>query len=147
MSLKNRLNEELKNAMKAKDKDRVSVLRMLISEMKYAAAQVNVHQELADEEVAKVISTYHKRLGKSLEDYPEGDQRAQIKLEMSIVEEFLPKKASESETLAAIDKVLSQQLDTKEKNFGSLMKGVMDLLGSSGDGRLVSRLLKEKMGG
>jgi len=147
MSLKNRINEDLKTAMKAKDKDRVSVLRMVLSEMKYAAAQVNVHQELSDEEVLKVISSYHKRLTKSLDDYPEGDQRAQIKHEISLVEGYLPKKASESEVIAAIEKVLAGIQGNSEKNFGSLMKAVMDVLGSAADGRIVSKLLKDKIGG
>lgn len=147
MSLKNQIAEDLKNAMKAKDKDKVSVLRMLVSEMKYAAAQVNVHQELNDEEVGKVIGTYHKRLAKSLEDYPEGEQRTQIKLEMAIVEGYLPKKASESEVLAVIEKVLAKESAEKERNFGMLMKSVMETLGASADGRIVSKLLKEKVGG
>jgi uncharacterized protein YqeY len=147
MSLKNRINEDLKTAMKAKDKEKVSVLRMIVSEMKYAAAQVNVHQELSDEEVAKVVGSYHKKLTKSLDDYPEGEQRSQIKHEIEIVEGYLPKKASEAEVLEVIEKVLSQDQANKDKNFGILMKSVMEILGASADGRMVSKLLKEKVGG
>jgi uncharacterized protein YqeY len=144
MSLKDRMNDDLKTAMKAREKDRVSVLRMLLSEMKYAAAQVNVHQDLSDDEAGKVVSTYHKRLTKSLEEFPEGEQRQQIRSEIAIVESYLPKKADEKATLAAIIQVLSK---TEDKNFGSLMKLVMAQLGGEGDGKLVSKLLKERLGG
>lgn len=143
MSLKERMNEDLKTAMKAKEKDKVSVLRMILSEMKYVAAQVNVHQELSDEDALKVVGTYHKRLGKSLEEYPEGEQRQQIQSEMAIVEAYLPKKAGEAETLTAVQQVLAK---AQGKNFGALMKEVMESLGSAADGKLVSKLLKEKMG-
>ncbi len=143
MSLKDRINEDLKTAMKAREKEKLSVLRMLLSEMKYAAAQVNVHQDLSDEDAGKVVATYHKRLSKSLEEYPEGEQRQQIQAEMAIVETYMPKKANEAETLVVINRVLTQ---AQGKNFGALMKEVMEALGSSADGKMVSKLLKEKMG-
>lgn len=142
MSLKEKMNEDLKSAMKAREKDRVSVLRMILSEVKYAAAAVNVHQELPEEEVLKVVTTYHKRLTKSLEDFPEGDQRQQIRLELAIVEHYLPKKASEDEVRHAVDQVLTSATD---QNFGSLMKEVMARLGSAADGKIVSQILKSKM--
>lgn len=143
MSLKERINEDLKAAMKNRDKDRTSVLRMLLSELKYAQAAVNIHQELGEDEVLKVVSTYHKRLEKSLGDYPEGEKRAAISAEMKIVEDYLPKKAGADEVAKAIDQVLA---GTADRTFGPLMKEVLAKLGGSGDGKLVSQLLKQRLG-
>jgi uncharacterized protein len=143
LSLKAKINEDLKNAMKAKDKERTGVLRMLLSEIKYTQAAVNIHQELPEDEVVKVVSIYHKRLTKAMDDYPEGDRRAAIRSELVIVEDYLPKKASESEVASAIEKVMSE---TEDRTFGTLMKAVMTQLGSGGDGKVVSSLLKAKLG-
>ena len=78
MSLKDQISSDLKNAMKAKDKERVSVLRMLLSEVKYAQAANNAQEELPEAEVLKVIGTYHKRLVKSLDDFPDEDKKAEL---------------------------------------------------------------------
>lgn len=143
MSLKERINEDLKTAMKSRDKDRTSVLRMILSEVKYAQAAVNIHQELPDDEVTKVVSTYFKRLEKSLSDYPEGERRTAIQSEMKIVEDYLPKKASADDTNKAIDQVLA---GTADRTFGPLMKEVLARLGGGADGKLVSQLLKQRLG-
>jgi len=142
LSLKDRINEDLKTAMKARDKDRTSVLRMLLSELKYAQAAVNVHQDLPDDEVLRVVTTYHKRLVKSLDDYPEGERRQAIQGEIKIVDEYLPKKAGADEIAAVVDQVLA---GTAERNFGLLMKEVMARLGQAGDGKTVSAVLKAKL--
>lgn len=136
------MNEDLKTAMKAKDKERLSVLRMLLSELKYAAAAVNVHQELPEAEVLKVISAYHKRLTKSLDDFPEGERRDQVRAELKIVEDYLPQKASVDEVRKAVLKVLA---GTSDRTFGPLMKEVLSLLGDAGDGKVVSQVLKEEL--
>ena len=142
MGLKDKIKDDIKNAMRAKDAGRLSVLRMVLSEITYAQAQVNVHAELPDADVLKVVAAYQKKLTKSLEDYPAGEQANAIKAEIKIVEEYLPKKATDIEVNAAIAKVLT---GTTDRNFGSVMKLVMAELGDSGDGRLVSQLLKEKL--
>lgn len=143
MSLREKLNSALKEAMKAKEQVRTSVLRMVLSEMKYAQAAVNIHQELPENEVERVIAAYHKRLAKSLEDYPEGERREAIRQEMRIVEEYLPKKAGPEAVADAINAELSSSSD---RNFGTLMKAVMARLGAGADGKLVSTMLKDKLG-
>jgi uncharacterized protein YqeY len=142
VSLKVRMNEDLKTAMKSKDKERLSVLRMLLSELKYAAAAVNVHQELPEAEVLKVISTYHKRLTKSLDDFPEGERRDQVRAEIKIVEDYLPQKAGVDDVRKAVLEVLG---GTADRTFGPLMKEVLARLGDTGDGKVVSQVLKEEL--
>lgn len=142
MGLKERIQEDIKTAMKAKDAARLSVLRMVMAEIKNQQAQVNLREELPEAEVLKVVGSYQKKLTKSLEDYPAGDARDALLAEIKVIDEYLPQKASESDTRAAVEKILSQSTD---KNFGNLMKLVMAELKGQGDGKLVSSLIKEKL--
>jgi uncharacterized protein YqeY len=141
MGLKDKIQEDIKTAMKAKDAVRLSVLRMVLSDIKYAQAQVNLQTELPEAEVLKVVAGYQKKLTKSLEDFPEGEKRTALVNEIRIVEEYLPTKIGEKETTAAVDKVLAS---TSDRNFGALMKLVMSSLGEGADGKLVSQILKQK---
>lgn len=143
MGLKDKIQEDIKTAMKAKDAGRLSVLRMVLSEIKYAQAQVNLQTELPEADVLKIVTGYQKKLTKSLDDFPEGEKRDAVRAEIRVVDEYLPKKAGESETNAAIEKVLKA---TTDRNFGAVMKLVMTELGDAGEGRLVSQLLKAKLG-
>jgi uncharacterized protein YqeY len=142
MGLKDRIQEDIKTAMKAKDAPRLSVLRMVMAEIKNRQAQVNLREELAEDEVLKVVGAYQKKLTKSLEDYPAGDAREALLGEIKVVDEYLPKKASEAETRTAVDKVLAS---TTDRNMGAVMKLVMAELHGAGDGRLVSQIIKEKI--
>ncbi len=142
VGLKDKIQEDIKTAMKAKDAARLSVLRMVMAEIKNQQAQVNLREELPEADVLKVVGAYQKKLSKSLDDYPSGDARNALLAEIKIVEEYLPQKASEGETKAAIEKVLAA---TADRNFGALMKLVMSELKDQGDGKLVSSLLKAKL--
>ena len=142
MGLKDKIQEDIKTAMKAKDAPRLSVLRMVMSEIKNKQSQVNLREELPEAEVLAVVGSYQKKLTKSLDDYPDGDAKNALLAEIKVVEEYLPKKASELDTKNAIERVLA---GTADRNFGSVMKLVMAELQGNGDGRLVSQLLKEKL--
>lgn len=90
MSLLEKINENMKSAMKAKDKFRTGVLRMLLSEFKYAMTAEQRMTTLDDEQALKVLKAYRKRLKKSLDAYPEGEKRQEITQEIAIVDEYLP---------------------------------------------------------
>jgi len=142
MPLKQTISDDIKNAMRAQDKVRLTVLRMVLSELKYAQSSVNIHEEIDDEAALKVVAAYHKKLAKSLDDYPAGAARDAIVGEMTIVEEYLPKRASAEEVTKVVDDVLK---GTDDRQFGSLMKLVLSKLGGAADGKLVSQILKEKL--
>jgi uncharacterized protein YqeY len=142
MSLFEKLNADVKNAMKARDKGRLSVLRMLLSELQYEQSAAKEKLEMSDAVVLKSLSRYAKRLSKSLSDYPDEEQKAAIREELAVVEAYLPQKASPEQTKAAVAKVLAG-LDSP--NMGAAIKGVMAELGGSADGKLVSQLVKESL--
>lgn len=89
MSLQEQISEDMKNAMKAKDKVRTGVLRMLLSEFKYAMTASERSSTLEDELALKVITAYSKKLKKSLDAYPEGHKRTEIAQEIGIVESYM----------------------------------------------------------
>ena len=142
MSLFQKIQDDVKTAMKAREKEKVSVLRMILSELKYELAKMEA-SELSDDQTIKICSTYHKRLDKSLADFPEKEQQDKIKSEMLIVESYLPKKADEAEVSAYVESMLAE---TDEKNFGILMKKVMAHFGKAADGKTISKILKSKLG-
>lgn len=89
LSLMERISEDMKNAMRAKDKFKTGVLRMLLSEFKYAMTSDQRSTTLEDEQALKVITAYRKKLKKSLDAYPEGEKRTEIAEEISIVESYM----------------------------------------------------------
>jgi len=139
MSMKDRLKEDVKQAMKAGQKDKIAVIRMLLSEIQYTQTAGEAAKELNDQETIKVIQSYYKKLAKSLDEFADLAKKAVIQSEMGIIEQYLPKKADEAETLSAIQSILQK---TEDRNFGNLMKLVMAQLGDSADGATISKLLK-----
>lgn len=142
MNLRDKISEDLKVSMKAQDKFRTGVLRMVLSEIKYAQAAVGMHNELDPAAMEKAVSGYHKKLVKSLEDYPEGDKRTTIQNEIKIVEAYLPKKLDSVAIEKIVDDVLAK---TSDRNFGALMKQVMAATGPAADGKTVSEIIKRKI--
>lgn len=139
MGMKDLLKDDMKQAMKSGEKDKIAVIRMLLSEIQYAQTAGEVAKELSDVEILKVIQSYYKKLAKSVEEFTDPAKKAGIVSEMRMIEHYLPKKAGESETLSAVEEVLAS---TPDRNFGSLMKLVMVKLGDSADGALISKVLK-----
>ncbi len=92
MSLQERLNNDMKDAMRAKDKFKTQVLRMVLSDFKYAMTAKERADSLDDESAAKVIKAYHKKLKKSYDAFPESEteRRAEIAKEIEIVAVYLP---------------------------------------------------------
>jgi hypothetical protein len=89
LSLMERISEDMKEAMRAKDKFRTGVLRMLLSEFKYAMTSDQRSSTLDDEHALRVMTAYRMKLAKSLDAYPEGDKRTEIAQEIGIVESYI----------------------------------------------------------
>src|SRR5690242_5871692 len=95
MSLLNRLQEDMKTALKSGQKERLGVIRMLLSDVK------NIDLMPNKPTAEQVVEAYGKKLRKSIEEYEKlgkPDEAGQFKRELAIVEEYLPKKASAGDT-------------------------------------------------
>lgn len=92
MSLMERISNDMKDAMRAKDKFKTQVLRMILSDFKYAMTAKERADTLDDESAGKVVKSYHKKLKKSLDAFPESEteRRAEISKEIEVVAAYLP---------------------------------------------------------
>jgi uncharacterized protein YqeY len=143
MSLLARLQDDMKTAMKTGQKERLSVLRMLISDVKNIDLQP---KKISEEET---VAAYGKKLRKSIEEYEKlskAGEVAQLKKELAVVEEYLPKKASGADTERLVDEFLGKNSFT-EKQFGQAMGAFMKAHGGAVDAGAANALLKKKLAG
>ena len=143
MSLLAKLQEDMKTAMKTGQKERLSVLRMLISDVKNIDLQP---KKLSEEET---VAAYGKKLRKSMEEYEKlnkAEEVAQLKKELAVVEEYLPKKASGGDTEKLVDEFLAANSFT-EKEFGKAMGMFMKAHGGAVDAGQANAILKKKLAG
>lgn len=141
--LKTQLSDDIKTAMKAGDKFRTGVLRMLISEIKYDEVAGKNQKELSDAEQVAVVARYHKRLKKSLSDFAGSDKLPDIEKEIAIAEEYLPKQASREVIEDVVKQLISEE---SSPQFSGVMKQAMAKLKGAADGKLVSEVVKELLG-
>jgi hypothetical protein len=133
-----KIKADLAGAMKAKDKDRLSCLRMAISAIKYR--QVALNQDLDDQEVAKVLRTQIKQVTESLEQFTKGgmmDLAEQEEKNLEILKSYLPKEMDEEGIRTIVKEIIAETGATK-KEFGKVMKLVMAKVEGQADGKVIS---------
>jgi hypothetical protein len=133
----------MKTAMKSGQKDRLQVIRMLISDVK----NIDLNPQKPTEQQA--VEAYAKKLRKSAEEYEKigkADEVAKLKAELAIVDEYLPKKASLEETARLVDEFLAKNTFT-EKQVGQAMGAFMKAHGSNVDAATVNALVRQKLAG
>lgn len=142
-----KINEDLKNAMKSKDTFKLSVLRMLKSALQLE--QISKKHELDDNEIASVLKKQVKVRKDSLEEYKKYDkvdEVAKLEEEISVLSAYLPEELSEEEIEKIVLSAIDEIKPTSMKDMGLVMKKVNELLvGKNADMSLVSKLVKEKI--
>lgn len=142
-----KINEDLKNAMKEKDTFKLSVLRMLKSALQLE--QIAKKHELDDNEIAAVLKKQVKVRKDSLEEYKKYDKAElveSLEKEIAILDAYLPEEMSESEITKVVEVVIDEVKPTSMKDMGIVMKKVNEqLIGKNADMSLVSKLVKEKI--
>ena len=142
-----KINEDLKNAMKEKDTFKLSVLRMLKSALQLE--QIAKKHELDDNEIAAVLKKQVKVRKDSLEEYKKYDKTElveSLEKEIAILDAYLPEEMSESEISEIVKSAVEEIKPTSMKDMGLVMKKVNELLvGKNADMSLVSKLVKEKI--
>lgn len=142
-----KINEDLKNAMKSKDTFKLSVLRMLKSALQLE--QISKKHELDDNEIAAVLKKQVKVRKDSLEEYKKynkADEVEKLEKEISVLSLYLPEELSEEEIEKIVLSAVDEIKPTSMKDMGLVMKKVSELLvGKNADMSLVSKLVKEKI--
>ena len=140
-----RILNDLKDAMKAQDKFKLSVLRMLKSALQMEA--INNKTELTDDNVIKVIKKQVKLRKDSIYEYQKCgkmDTVEDLNNEIAILEEYLPEEMSIEEVKKCIDEVFAELNPSSIKDMGSVMKRLGEKI-TNADMKEVSRLVKEKL--
>ncbi len=143
MELLAKLQDDMKTAMKAGQKDRLQVIRMLISDVK------NIDLLPNKPTAQQAVEAYNKKLKKSLEEYEKigrADEVAKLKSEIAVVEEYLPRKLSKEETEKLVDAFLAENSFT-EKDVGKAMGAFLKLHAGNVDGGVVNPILRAKLAG
>lgn len=147
MTLSERINNDLKEAMKSKDSFRLSVIRMVKGAMQLA--KPNPREELTDDDVITVISKQIKMRNDSIKEFEaagRSDLVEQNKKEIEILNTYMPKQLSEEELTEIIDKVFEEAKPTSQKDMGLIMKNISPLVKGKADMSLVNKLVKERLG-
>ncbi len=148
MGVKEKIMADLKEAMKSKDMDKVSTLRLLLSEIKNK--EIDKRGELTDEEIYAVIQKSVKQRKESIEQYRSGGREDLVEKEqkeLEILEKYLPEQLSEDELERIIDEAIKETEATTLKDLGKVMRVVMPKVKGRADGKLVNEMVRKKLGG
>jgi len=147
MSLKDTIIADLTAAMKAKDADKLSTLRMVKANL--MNRQIEKGGELTDEEVQKALQTLVKQRRDSVEQYEKAGRTelaAKEAIEIAVIEAYLPQGATAEEIDAAVAAAIAETGASSMKDMGTVMKAAMvHLTGKSADGKMVSEAVKAKL--
>lgn len=139
--MKEEIQQAMRTAMKAGDKFRTGVLRMILADIQSA--------ELAGHEIVDAVVAFAKRIEKSIDEYQRlgrEDEVGKLRKERAVVGEFLPEKLSDEALEKAVEHVISAEGLTSMKDFGRGMKAVMSRYGAQADGKTVQAILKRELG-
>ena len=141
--LKEKLLEDLKECMKDKNIIRKNTVQMV----RAAILQVEKDNQvsLEDNQIIEIIAKESKKRKDSLEDYEKSgreDLIAQVKEEIEILSEYLPKQLSEEELEQIIKEIIQQENATSMKDMGKVMKSAKEKIGARSDGKTINEIVK-----
>ena len=143
MSLQDRVSQEIKSAMLAKDADRLSTLRLLKSAFGYAQIERKT-ESLNDAEVVSIVQKEVKKRRDSVEQFEKGGRpelAAKEKQEIVVLESFLPQQLSAEELEKLVRDTIQELGATTKKDMGPVMKAVQAKAAGRADGKTVSGLV------
>ena len=141
--LKEKLLEDLKECMKTKNTVRKNAIQMV----RAAILQVEKDNQvsLEDNQIIEINAKESKKRKDSLEDYEKSgreDLIAQVKEEIEILSEYLPKQLSEEELEQIIKEIIQQENDKSMKDMGKVMKSAKEKIGARSDGKTINEIVK-----
>lgn len=147
MSLNETIIADLTAAMKAKDADKLSVLRMVKANL--MNRRIEKGAELDDDEITKAMQSLVKQRRDSIESYEiagRADLAAKEAAEITVIEVYLPQAATDEEINDAVSAAVSETGASSMKDMGNVMKAALaHLAGKPADGRLVSEAVKRHL--
>ena len=147
MNLKEKIKNNLKDAMKSGNNITRGVLRLLSSDIKNE--EIKQKKELADDDILKIIKRNIKNRKESIEQYRTGgrkDLAEQEEKELEILEKYMPEQISENEIRKIVIGAIKKTGTADASDFGKVMGVAMKEIGGNVDGSVVSGIVKEELG-
>lgn len=138
MTLVEKINDGIKEAMKSRDMIRLNTLRMLKSKI----LAVDARSNLSDADVVKLFKTYYGNIQEALDQAKAANRTemaSELQAELAIIQEFLPKAPSSEETKKLVQQAIAESGAKTKKDIGLMMKSLMKL-NSNIDGKLAKQL-------
>jgi uncharacterized protein len=140
------IEDELKDAMKARDAERRDALRLILNALK--SSEKELQRPLSEEEELQVLQRERKRRVEAAEAFRSGgreEQAAAEDFELEVLEEFMPEPLSEDEIDEIVDDVIAEVGATSMADLGRVMADVMPQIAGRADGSQVSQIVREKL--
>ena len=146
MSRIREIEDELKDAMRARDAERRDALRLILNALK--GSEKDLQRPLSEDEELQVLQRERKRRLEAAEAFRAGgreEQAASEERELEVLEEFMPEPLSEDELEESVDDVIAEVGATSMRDIGRVMADVMPQVAGRADGSAVSQLVREKL--
>jgi uncharacterized protein YqeY len=146
VSLIARMEEEVKQAMLARDNERRDTLRLILSSLK--SAEKELQRPLSDDEELQVLQRERKRRIEAEEAFRSGGRPEQAEgeqRELKVLSEFMPEPLGEDELEEIVDDAIAENGATSMRDFGRVMADVMPQISGRADGSAVSQIVREKL--
>ena len=140
------LQEELKAAMKAKDKATLTGLRNIIGKLK--AQRIDKGEDLTDQECIQILQSSVKQLKDSIEQYEKGgrDDLAEVEaFELKLIEKYLPEQLSEDDVRTLVRKTIKSTEAKSMQDMERVMGAIMKHLAGAADGKMVQRIVQGEL--
>lgn len=147
MGLRDKVNEDLKTAMKSGDKIRLETVRMLRAQI-LEFEKSGINREMNDDDAMKILLSAVKKRKESIELYENAGRKdlAEKELkELEIIQEYLPKQLTQEEAEATIAKIITGLGVTSAKEIGKVMPAVMKELKGKIDGKIINEIVRQKL--
>lgn len=144
--MKNRILEDLKLAMKAQDKEKLSVVRMVKGAIQME--ELNKKHELSDDEVIAIISKQIKSRKEAIVEFQKANRTdlvEQNEKEIEILNTYMPEQLSEEEVNKIIDEAFAKINPTSERDMGKIIGSISPILKGKADMGNVSKIIKERL--
>ncbi|MCM8761575.1 MAG: GatB/YqeY domain-containing protein [Candidatus Omnitrophica bacterium] len=143
MALHERIENDMKSAMKEGDTVKLSVLRMLVAAIKQFEIDKNIKSP-SDADTAQIISKQIKQHRESIEQFKKGnrsDLAEKEASELKILETYMPAQLGEAELLDIVKNVISETGATTKADMGKVMKAVMEKIRGQADGKIINQIV------
>jgi uncharacterized protein YqeY len=146
MSILERLERDMIEATKARESERLGVIRFVRSELKNR--QIELGRDLEDDDVIEVLARVAKRHNESIEQFAQGGRDDLVESErrqLAVVEAYLPEKLGEAEVAALIDSAVEETGVSGPRGLGLVMKAVMPKVKGRADGSAVKQMVQARL--